>query len=218
MAPDEYTKALDKALSDLANRVQNRDLLNAEIAGLRETVRVLSSRVEMSTEKQRQIAQLLAMADSATPKVTDAIRTLLISAYPVEMTAIEVRNALEDSSNFDDFSNSLSACHAALKRMLNDGEVESGTPRDGKASYRWVLKLEPPSYFSEAGGFMAVGPTSAASNLATALLAHRTRGSALEDAITKAKQKSAMPPPPESEDHPLRKLATAPRPPNWGKK
>jgi hypothetical protein len=142
MAPDEYTKALDKALADLGSQVQSRDLLNASIAGLRETVRVLSNRVEMSPERQRQVAQLLAMADSATPKVTDAIRALLISAYPKEMTAIDVRNALEDSSNFDDFSNSLSACHAALKRMLSDGEVEAGSPKDGKASYRYVLKLE----------------------------------------------------------------------------
>lgn len=153
MPPDEYTKALDKALADLGTQVQNRDLLSASIAGLRETVRVLSSRVEMSPERQRQVAQLLAMADSATPKVTDAIRSLLISVHPKEMTAIEVRNALEDSSNFDDFSNSLSACHAALKRMLADGEVEAGSLKDGKASYRYVLKLE--TSFSEALGALA---------------------------------------------------------------
>lgn len=143
--PNEYTKALDKALSDLENRVQTRDVLNAEIAGLKETVRVLSSRVRLSAEKQKQVAQLIAMVDSATPTLTDAVRTLLTREYPKDMTAVEVRNALEDESNFDDFSNSLSACHAALKRMLNDGEVEPGkAPRNGKPTYRRVLKLEPP--------------------------------------------------------------------------
>jgi hypothetical protein len=152
MAPDEYTKALDKALLDLGNRVQNRDLLNAEIAGLRETVRVLSNRVELSADRKQQVAQQLAIADFATPKVTDAIRALLITSYPKEMTAIEVRNALEDSSNFDDFSNTLSACHAALKRMLSDGEVVAGSPKDGKATYQWVLKLEEPSYLSALAG------------------------------------------------------------------
>lgn len=147
MAPDEYTKALDKALSDLSSRVQTRDLLNAEIAGLRETVRVLSTLVQMPTDKQQQIAKLLAMADYATPSLTNAIRSLLARESPKEMTAIEVRNALDESSNSDD-SNSLSACHAALKRMLSDGEVELGPMKNGKASYRRVLKLNPPPALS----------------------------------------------------------------------
>jgi hypothetical protein len=140
MAPDEYNKALDKALNELEQRVQQRDVLNAEIAGLKETVRVLSSRTEMSPEKQQQIVKLLAMVDSATPKLTDAVRALLTRKHPQAMTAIEIRNELEESSNFDDFSNSLSACHAALKRMLNDREVEPGPPKEGKSTYRRVLE------------------------------------------------------------------------------
>ncbi len=137
MAPDEYTKAFDKALADLEDRVQRRDLLNAEIAGLRETVRVLSNRVALPPDKGKRLAQVLALVDYATPSLTDSIRSLLARGQPKEMTAIEVRNALEDSNfNFDDFSNSLAACHAALKRMLNDGEVEAGTPKEGKASYK----------------------------------------------------------------------------------
>jgi len=84
------------------------------------------------------------MVDYATPNLTDSVRAMLMRFYPKEMTAIEVRNALEESGfNFDDFSNSLAACHAALKRMLSDEQVELGKPKDGKASYRAVLKLEP---------------------------------------------------------------------------
>jgi hypothetical protein len=142
MAPDEYGKALDKALSDLQQRVQQRDLLTAEIAGLRETVRVLSTLVTMPSDKQREVARILALADYATPSLTDAIRALLTRVSPKEMTAIEVRNALEDSSNSEEFANSLSACHAALKRMLSDGEVEPGPTRNGKASYKLVPTLE----------------------------------------------------------------------------
>lgn len=143
MAPDEYTQALDKALSDLEKDIKQRHLLNADIAGLRATVRVLSTLVTMNAEKQRQVAQLLAMADYATPNLTDEIRVLLTSAHPNAMTAIEVRNALEDSSNTDDPNISLSACHAALKRMLADGEVEPGLTKEGKASYRRILQLAP---------------------------------------------------------------------------
>jgi hypothetical protein len=143
MAPDEYTQALDKALSDLDKDIKQRSLLIADIAGLRATVRVLSTLVPMSAEKQRQVAQLLALADYATPNLTDEIRSLLTSAYPKAMTAIEVRNAIEDSSNTDDPNISLSACHAALKRMLGDKEVEAGPTKDGKASYRIVLRLAP---------------------------------------------------------------------------
>ena len=103
MPPDEYSKALDKALSDLQGRVQQRDLLAAEIAGLRETVRVLSTLVKMPSNKQQEVARLLALADYATPSLTDAIRALLTRVSPKEMTAIEVRNALEDSSNSEEF-------------------------------------------------------------------------------------------------------------------
>src|SRR5882724_2742123 len=142
MTPNEYSKAFDKAVADLEIRVQQRDILNAEIAGLRETVRVLASRAAMTPDKQKSVAQLLDMVDYATPSLTDSIRSALTRAYPKEMTAIEVRNALEEAQfNFDDFSNSLSACHAALKRMLSDGEVEPGIVKEGKASYRRVLKL-----------------------------------------------------------------------------
>ena len=137
MAPDEYTKALEKALSDLEERVLRRDLLMAEIAGLKETVRVLASRVKLSSEIREKVAQLIAQVDSATPSLTDAIRSLLTRIYPQEMSAVEVRNELEDSS--DEANVSLSACHSALKRMLTEGEVELGSPKEGKATYRRVL-------------------------------------------------------------------------------
>lgn len=143
MAPDEYSKALDKALLDLQESVQQRDLLNADIAGLRETVRVLSTLVQVPSDKQRDIAKLLAMADYATPSLTDAIRSLLLRVSPKEMTAIEVRNELEDSSDTEGCS--LSACHAALKRMLSDKEIESGPMRNGKATYRRVIHIARPN-------------------------------------------------------------------------
>jgi hypothetical protein len=187
MAPDEYTKALDKALTDLQTKIQGRDLVNAEIAGLKETVRVLSSRVELSAENQRRIAQMLAMADSATPKVTDAIRALLINVYPDEMTAIEVRDQLEDSSNFDDFSNSLSACHAALKRMLADGEVALGPPKNGKATYFYAL--EQTSYFEALGGL------SSAANMLSTLLPNKPSQNAARDRAFGEFSPRALPPP-----------------------
>jgi hypothetical protein len=145
MTPNEYTKALGKAVTDLEDRVQRRDILNAEIAGLRETVRVLSSRITLTKADHESISRLLDMVDYATPSLGDSIRALLTKIYPKRMTAIEVRNALEESGfNFDDFSNSLSACHAALKRMLADDEIDSEPAKDGKAAYRRVLKLIPP--------------------------------------------------------------------------
>lgn len=145
MTSNEYSKALDKALADLESRVQQRDILNAEIAGLRETVRVLSSRTAMAADKQQQVAQLLDMVDYLTPSLTDSIRAVLARSFPLGKTAVQVRNTLEESGfNFDDFSNSLSACHAALKRMLNDGEAEIAETVEGKPSYRRILKMTPP--------------------------------------------------------------------------
>ena len=143
MPNDEYMKALDKAVADLDERVSKRDLINAEIAGLRETVRVLSSRVILSRDREREVVQLLAAVDYATPNLKDAIRSTLIRSGK-QLTAIEVRNALEESGfNFDDFSNPLSACHATLKRMDKDKEVETGD-KGGKTSYWIDLKIARP--------------------------------------------------------------------------
>jgi hypothetical protein len=180
MPNDEYMRALDKALTDLEDRVHKRDILNAEIAGLKETVRVLSSRVPLNKESESRIVHLLALVEYATPNLKDSIRTALIRAGE-PLTAVEVRNALEETGfNFDDFSNPLSACHATLKRMATDGEVATGT-KDGKTAYYIELKL--------AGGIRATiaglagpvdiaGPFDPLEGLGTPI-APRTRGRSL---------------------------------------
>jgi hypothetical protein len=153
-APQEYVNALDKAISDLEERVQKRDLLNAEIAGLRETVRVLAGLVGIPAERSKRVSQLLALVDSATPNLTDAIRSLLTRVYPKELEATEVRNRLEDSGfNFGDFSNPLSACHAALKRLVGDELASTGKSKDGKTTYCAVLKVQRGALAEAIAGF-----------------------------------------------------------------
>ena len=146
MTPNEYTQALEKALADLESRIQERDILNAKIAGDRETVRVLASRIALSKERREFVGRLLDLVDYATPTLANSIRTVLAKAYPNAMTAVEVRNILEEDLkfNFDDFSNSLAACHAALKRMVTEDEVHPEERRDGKIAYKRILKLTPP--------------------------------------------------------------------------
>lgn len=199
MSPNEYTNALEKAIGDLENKVLQRDLLNGEIFGLKETVRVLASRVNLSAIEQDRVARLIAMVDSATPKLTDAIRSLLVREHPRTMTAIEVRNALEDGSDSEGIS--LSACHAALKRMLVDKEVEAGPTKDGKASYRIVLRLAPQmnanAYSNIFAEILRVSPPDAARAIPEESSRRESwRGRAI----------------PEAEE---RKPGQAPRPPNW---
>jgi hypothetical protein len=146
MPNDEYMVALNKGMMELESRLLKRDILNAEITGLKETVRVLSSRVQLKPDQEKQVAQLLAMADYATPNLKDSIRALLARNAGKDLTAVEIRDALEGSGfNFDDFSNPLSACHATLKRMDADDEVATNKSRDGKTSYRIKLKIGLPS-------------------------------------------------------------------------
>jgi hypothetical protein len=151
--------ALQKALADLETGIHRRDILNAKIAGLRETVRVLSGRVPLSKEARERIGKLVDMVDCATPSLADSIRTMLTRSLPKGMTAMEVRSALEDSQfNFDDFSNPLSACHAALKRMLADEEVQAEQTKDGKVSYRRILRWAKSGEFSCDAVLVANGP------------------------------------------------------------
>jgi len=197
MAPEEYSKALDKALAGLQGLVQQRDLLNADIAGLRETVRVLSTLVQMPSDKRREVAKLLAMADYATPSLTDAIRSLLLRVSPKEMTAIEVRNELEDSSDTEGCS--LSACHAALKRMLGDGEIEAGPIKNGKATYRRILKLDPVPQFPRLSALAELARVGSGYDGAAEALPSTPRkgfGQRISEQGIKA---TKMPPPPKSE-------------------
>ncbi len=144
MAPDEYTKALDKTLEDLEKKLLQRDLLTAQITGDKETVRVLSSRMELTPDRQKKVAQLIALVDSATPSLTDAVRSLLTRIYPADLTAVEVRNRLEDTPSFEESNISLSACHAALKRLVGDDLAQLGkAPRGGKPTYCAKLKPAP---------------------------------------------------------------------------
>jgi hypothetical protein len=213
MPTDEYSNALEKALSDLHQRIQTRDLLKAEIAGLRETVRVLSTLVPLPVEKQQEVAKLLATADYATPNLTDAIRTLLLRISPQEMTAIEVRNALEDSSDFDDCS--LSACHAALKRMLSDGEIERGTIKNGKASYRKVI----PVSTDRMGMLVNLLGRPTLPRIATSNLVDYTdAGKALKDLNPESlpdSTRAAIYGPAHPVDKLVDRTPKAPRPPNW---
>jgi|SRR5579859_1216852 hypothetical protein len=150
MTSNEYKNALVKAVADLEGSIQSRDILNAQIAGLRETVRVLSSRIPLTKDERERISRLLEMVDYATPSLADSIRSLLLKIFPKAMTAIEVRNALEESGfNFDDFSNSLSACHAALKRMLTEDQVATEVTKDAKTAYKHVIKMTPPPKFKD---------------------------------------------------------------------
>jgi hypothetical protein len=89
------------------------------------------------------------MVDYATPNLRDSIKALLTRVYPKKMAAVEIRDALEAIQfNFDEFSNSLSACHATLKRMLNDDELESEQTKDGKTAYGRSLKMTPPPKYT----------------------------------------------------------------------
>jgi len=142
MVKNEYGRALEKALSDMEERVGRRDALNAEIAGLRETVKVLTGMVQVGREGLQRISRLLDVVDCGSPSLADTIRSLLTRTLPKGRTAIEVRNALEVAQfNFDDFSNPLSACHAALKRMAIDGDVEAEQTKEGKTRYTRILKF-----------------------------------------------------------------------------
>jgi hypothetical protein len=133
MTSNEYSKAFNKSFNDLDQKLLSRDLLNAEIAGLRETVRVLSSRVTLTEEERNAVARLLAMVDYATPNLTDSIRALLTKVHPREMTAVDVRNTLEDSS-FNSLTNSviLSACCGAQKIGWRTIRSNLALMRDGK--------------------------------------------------------------------------------------
>lgn len=139
----DYSEVLDQALSDLEEKVHERERLNAEIVKLTNTVRMVSGMVEENEERDRRLHALVGLANMTSPGLVDVVRVALRKAGERGLTAIDTRDALQNSGfDISGFTNPLASVHTTLKRLIAQGEAAYGQERDGKAVYVWAL----PSY------------------------------------------------------------------------
>jgi predicted helicase len=73
--------------------------------------------------------------------ITQAIRKVLRGSVDEKrsyISPIAIRNALQkDDFPLSEYKNALAVIHTTLKRLENQGEIESMTATNGKSYYRW---------------------------------------------------------------------------------
>lgn len=129
----DYKKAYEAVQLEMAEIEEQRQLLERRYARLKQT----SLSLETLMEDENASGSDAAIATLPVVGLTDACRhALKVSKSP--RTAGEVRDWLEGSGyDLSEQENALASIHTILKRLVTSGEAESGTSKDGKASYKW---------------------------------------------------------------------------------
>jgi len=144
MAKETYKQALDNALRELSDLINERDKLDEKrdeldkrIRELREGLSGLAILCETNTNKLAESHPQL-FPDLIPPDMglTDAIRTAL-QVKRIFYSPVEVRDQLEYLLyDLSKYKHVLPSIHTILKRLVDSKEVEPGN-RDGQVVYRW---------------------------------------------------------------------------------
>ncbi|MDT4954129.1 MAG: hypothetical protein QOJ02_2267 [Acidobacteriota bacterium] len=150
MADDTYKKAFDEAVEELSKVMSQREELEIELEQVDQRIKKLSRSIHglgelfdpyavaKLTEKRPELFPRRTVTKDA--GFTDAIRKVLMESLGTAYTAIEVRDALErDGFDISKYKNVLASIHAILKRLVNQGQVETNSD-EGKVEYSWKMK------------------------------------------------------------------------------
>jgi hypothetical protein len=156
-----YSTILEAAITELADLMRERELLDARRENLNERIiRVREGVVGLSSlaghdpdEIRMKYANLFPELIDSDIGFTDAVRKVL-AANATLMTPVGVRTGLRTLGfDLDRYSNPLASIHTVLKRLVESGEAEIGTVNESTA-YRWKNRPE----FSVANAERATGP------------------------------------------------------------
>ncbi len=130
--PDKAT--LQAAHRDLEALLARRDEIDKEIARLWQSVVALSR----SCGGDPVAAIGLDLSDQM--GITDSCRVVLKAAEK-ELTPVEVREQLTKIGlDLGKYSNALACIHVILKRLVEGGEAEKLSTRNGETTYRWRIR------------------------------------------------------------------------------
>ncbi|SRR5258708_5397098 len=125
---------LAQARSDLIAALQEREETECEIARLKHRVAELSEFVDETEETDD-------LLDLGKNSLRDVVRTAL-RAFGRPVTQGEVREMLPKLRfPIEDHQNPIASIHTVLTRLIGDGDVAYGPKRDGKKTYRWVVRV-----------------------------------------------------------------------------
>jgi len=131
----DYVSAYERAQSELADLLTQRDLLEKRIVVVRQALGTLATLCESEKaqiEPSAEAAYLLQNSSFA-----DEIRAVMRLAYPEYLRPVEARDQLEKlGHDLSKYQNPMATIHMVLKRMAESGEIEEGRDAEDKSVYR----------------------------------------------------------------------------------
>jgi phosphoenolpyruvate carboxylase len=131
----DLRKALSDARKKLEREIQAREEIETRIARLKRMIAGMATYVEGTTKTQP-------LPGIAKLSLKDEIRTAL-RAIGKPATIADIRTVLKELNytSIEGHKNPAASAVNILKRLIDDGEVKYGEPRDGKKTYVWVLPV-----------------------------------------------------------------------------
>jgi multidrug resistance efflux pump len=137
MGDQDYKAALEQAKADfstsrhrLTEYIQKQEELEMHLCALRETIAALSRITGQEFVEEDDLG------------LTDTIRLTLKMATGEQMTALDVRQGLEQLGyDLRDYHNVLASIHTVLKRLEARREIRKAGTVKGKPAYTWVPRL-----------------------------------------------------------------------------
>ena len=137
-----YQQAFDVACAEMQNLLGKRADVNGRIYDLRRTILALASHIDHDKMRKEKCMQILAELGIFAPRLTDAIKDALYSAYsqagPRKLPAIQVKELLEERGfDFSGLVNPLASVHSTLRRLAAQAEIGYVIDERGSTVYWW---------------------------------------------------------------------------------
>jgi hypothetical protein len=135
MSKPSAKETLRNARKELAEKIQLRERTEIRIAQLRRMIAGMETYIEGSSKTPR----LPGIGDVT---LKGAIRTAL-RALGKPATIADIRAVLTELNYtaIEGHNNPTASVVNILRRLIKDGEVEEGQPREGKKTYVWILPV-----------------------------------------------------------------------------
>jgi len=144
MSESPIVKTMDEMLAKLKDAVQARAEAEKQITEYTNAIKALAKVVEDEEISTRYLVSLEEVTGK--PGFLDAIRSVLRGHPGFTPPQIRWRIDLAKKMDLSAYSNPMASIHTTLRRMVDSGEVETFTDKDGNKAYRLtaaeVLKRE----------------------------------------------------------------------------
>jgi uncharacterized coiled-coil protein SlyX len=139
MDQSTYRELLKRARNDLALAVEQRQVLVARLEAMEKEIAQLKRLIGgIYADQTQELGDLLCAGEGLKEAICTALR-----AASQDVTVSEILGILKELQfPIERHQNPLGSVYTTLTRLMADGEVVAGEPKDEKKTYRWAAQLK----------------------------------------------------------------------------